>query len=421
MAKAARLHDPIGHSPTMSWLLAGLLAAAAIAVAAVAIVGTGGLAAVAIVGGAAAAGAGLGEVMSTMSWAPKEVVGKIVGACSPTVFVNAIAAARAHLDMSECDKHSGPKPIATGSGKVFINSMPAARVDDKTTCSATITEGSGNVNIGGETVQTDEIAPEDLVPGWVHASLLVVGIGAAVVLGGPLLAAAGLVGGIAGGMGGGWLGGKIFGEGSDGQKWSMLGGGFLGGLLGAKGANAWTAWRAPQSISVIGFRGAGHPSALQGENPPHPYRITGHVGYSLDDGRTIYGFGPDVGEMSAFEAVQSLRQGNRYPGIITDDTPVFRDVFENPGIGRDGKPQVVYEQKIPVSREQYKSILAEHEARGVNAPMDDVFYGFPGKNECTYNCATYPSRFGIEIPENSGNMRDYMPILEQRGGPWKPK
>jgi len=419
MAHAARLNDPIGHSPTMSWLLAGLLAAAAIAVAAVAIVGTGGLAAVAIVGGAAAAGAGLGEVMSTMSWAPKEVVGKIVGACSPTVFINAIAAARAHLDMTECDKHSGSKPIATGSGKVFINSMPAARVDDKTTCSATITEGSKNVNIGGETVQTDEIAPEDLVPGWVHVTLLVVGIGSAIVLGGPLLAAAGLAGGIAGGLGGNWLGGKVFGEGSDGQKWSMLGGSFLGGWFGAKGANAWAASR--PSISIYGFRGAGSPKDLLGPNPPHPYRVTGHVGYSLDKGKTIYGFGPHVEEGTIFDAVQSLRQGKAYPGKITDDTFVFESVAESPGIGRDGLPQVVYEQRIPLSRSQYEQILAEHNARGVDAPMNDVLYSFPGKNEGAYNCATYPSRFGVPIPEKSGVMKDYMVELENLGKPWKPK
>lgn len=72
MAHAARLNDPIGHSPTINWLLGGLIAAAAIAVTAVAVVGTGGLAAAAIIGGAAAAGGGIGEVMSTMSWAPKE-------------------------------------------------------------------------------------------------------------------------------------------------------------------------------------------------------------------------------------------------------------------------------------------------------------------------------------------------------------
>lgn len=239
MAQAARLNDPIGHSPTMSWLLGGLLAAAAIAVAAVAIVGTGGLAAVAIVGGAAAAGAGLGEMMSTMSWAPKEEVGKITAAGSANVFTNGLRAIRAHLDTAKCDKHTDTEKVATGSGTVFINGMPAARVDDKTTCSAVITKGSANVHVGGPTVQTDEIHAEDLVPTWVHVALFVVGAGAAVVLAGPALAIGGIVGGVAGGLGGSLLGAEIFGEGSDGQKWSMLGGSLLGGWLGGKYVANW--------------------------------------------------------------------------------------------------------------------------------------------------------------------------------------
>jgi uncharacterized Zn-binding protein involved in type VI secretion len=248
MPAAARLGDPIGHSPTMSWLLKGLLIGAAIAVAGVAIVGTGGLAAVAVVGAGAAMGAGLGEAMSTMSFAGKEVTGAIAMTGSSNVFVNGIAAARAHADKVLCAKHPGPIPIATGSGQVYINSMPAARVDDKTGCSAVITKGSSNVYIGGGTAQTDTINPENLVPGWVHASLLVVGVGSAIVLAGPVVAVGGLVGAFAGGIGGGWVGGKMFGEGSDGQKWSAIAGSFLGGYLGAKAAPG--AWEFAQRVQV---------------------------------------------------------------------------------------------------------------------------------------------------------------------------
>lgn len=244
MTAAARLNDPIGHSPTMSWLLKGLLIGAAIAATAVLIAGTGGLAAVAIVGATAAGGAGVGEMMSTMSWAPKEVVGAITAMGAIKVFVNSRPAVRAHLDTATCSKHPAPATIATGSGTVYINGAPAARVDDKTICSATITEGASNVFIGGPTVQTDEIHPENLVPGWVHGALLVVGIGAALVLAAPAVVLGGLVVGALGGVGGGWVGGKIFGEGSDGQKWMTLAGATIGGILGAKGANAFSAARA---------------------------------------------------------------------------------------------------------------------------------------------------------------------------------
>jgi uncharacterized Zn-binding protein involved in type VI secretion len=236
MPKAARLGDPIGHSPSMSWLVKGLLIGAAVALAGVAIVGTGGLAAVAVVGGVAAGGAGIGEALSTMSWAPKEVSGAIIGPCSPNVFVNMIPlAARAHLDFVACSIHPAPPPpIAQGSSNVFINRMPAARVDDKTACGGSITDGSPNVFIGGGTVQTDVIHPENLVPDWVHAALLVVGVASAAVLAGPAAAILGLVRAVGGGWLGRVVGGAVWGPGSDGQKWAMLAGSLLGGILGSQ-------------------------------------------------------------------------------------------------------------------------------------------------------------------------------------------
>lgn len=230
----------------MNWLVNGAMAGAAIGLGAVAIVGTGGLAAAAIVGGLASGGAGIGEVLSAMSWAPKEVCGVIKGAGSNNVFINGIPAARAHVDVVECYKHSPPyPPIATGSATVYINGQPAARVDDKAVCSAAITSGSHDVFIGGDTTQTDVLEPENLVPAGVHAALLVVGIGSAIVLGGPIIAAVGLAGGTVGQLGGEWLGGETFGIGSDGQRWAMLGGSLLGGAVGAKGgagiAGKWAA------------------------------------------------------------------------------------------------------------------------------------------------------------------------------------
>lgn len=239
MPKAARLGDPIGHSPTMSWLINGLLIGGAIAVAGVLIAGTGGLAAAAIVAGMAAGGAGIGEVLSTMSWAPKEVVGAILGACSTNVFINKRPAARAHVDMVQCAKHpNGPIPVATGSSNVYLNGQPAARLGDKTGCGGDITDGSANVFIGGETQQTDVVNPEDLVPGWVHAALLTVGVASGLVFASPIVVVAGLIGGIGGGYVGGRVGGYIWGEGSDGQKWALLGGSIIGGIFGAKGGAA---------------------------------------------------------------------------------------------------------------------------------------------------------------------------------------
>ncbi|WP_194727027.1 PAAR domain-containing protein [Noviherbaspirillum malthae] len=252
----------------MSWLLRGLLIGAAIAVAGVVIAGTGGLAAAAIIGATAVAGAGLGELLSTMSWAPKEKCGFIFGTCSSNVFTNGIKAARAHLDVAQCSKHSLPHPpIATGSGTVFINGFPAARIEDSVACGAVITGGSHNVFIGGGVVQTDPIQPEDLVPGWVHAALFAVGLGAAIVLGGPIVAAVGTFGSLVGGEVGGKIGERFSGAGSDGQKWSMLAGSLAGGFLGVKGV--------PKGLEVqvipgtLGANGANVKFSTKAGTPKH--------------------------------------------------------------------------------------------------------------------------------------------------------
>lgn len=176
------------------------------------------------------------------------------------------------------------------------------------------------------------------------------------------------------------------------------------------------------TVSIYGFRGAGSVRDLAAPDAPHPYVITGHVGYSFNGGETIYGFGPEVGdEISAYDAVKSLMNKERYPGKIDNDTEVFRWVANNPAVGRDGNPQVVIEQKTPFLRAQFERMKKEHENMRADGPLEDVLYGFPGPNEDTFNCATFPSRLGIPIPEETGNMRTYMPPLEESGRPWKPE
>lgn len=276
MPNAARLADPVGHSPTMSWLLYGLLLGAGVGLAFVAVVGTGGLAAAAIIGGLAAGGAGIFEVASTMSWAPKDITGVIAPPCSSNVFTNSRPAARAHIDKAFCSPHMPPPPpIATGSDSVYINSMPAARVGDKIACSAVIVEGSPNVFIGGGTTQTDVIHPEELVPAWVHTTLLVVGLASAVILAGPVMAIGGMAGGMLGGAGGERLGAAIFGEGSDGQKWMMLGGSFLGGAAGMKGApKAWSFAKRVQITTEPGTLGMSGGNIKVGLKPLSPHHET---------------------------------------------------------------------------------------------------------------------------------------------------
>ncbi len=235
MSAAARVGDPIEHTSALEGLLLGLaVGAAAVVVAAAAgvtIVATGGLAAVAAVRAVMALSAGVGELIGSLSWCTNKA-GQIFKG-SGNVFTNGKPAARAHVDTATCDKHgSVPQVIAQGSRTVHINGQPAARVGDRTVCDGKISAGSGNVNIGGPTEETDDINPE--VEPWRHWLVGGTGFGSAVVLTSPLIAITAFIdGAVLGGIGN-ILGGRWFGEDSDEQKAMTFGGAVLGGWFGAR-------------------------------------------------------------------------------------------------------------------------------------------------------------------------------------------
>lgn len=236
---AAREGDGIEHTASKGWLVVGLIGGAIAGAAFTLVTGGVGTAVLAATIAGAAGGGGLGEVLGSMSWAPTHETGRLTTGSS-NVFINGRPAIMAHVSVGECDEH-GPVParVAEGSSRVYINGFPAARTGDLLTCSAAISEGSPNVRIGGEKVQTDPINPE--IPDWVDKILLGVGLAATAVLAGPAIALMGLAGGMGGGYAGAFIGGRLYGEGTDGQKWLALGGSFASGIAGARGGMKWNA------------------------------------------------------------------------------------------------------------------------------------------------------------------------------------
>lgn len=76
----------------------------------------------------------------------------LVASGSDNVFTNSYQTARLNDPMVP---HSSPSPspphggnIGTGSGTVYINSLPACRIGDAVTCGEAIAQGSGNVICG---------------------------------------------------------------------------------------------------------------------------------------------------------------------------------------------------------------------------------------------------------------------------------
>lgn len=85
---------------------------------------------------------------------PEAFSGEISGGCSNDVLINGIPAAVVGSTTTERDSCCGNSQgvIATGSGTVFVNGKPAARIGDALaphSGTGQISAGSGDVSIGG--------------------------------------------------------------------------------------------------------------------------------------------------------------------------------------------------------------------------------------------------------------------------------
>jgi hypothetical protein len=174
------------------------------------------------------------------------------------------------------------------------------------------------------------------------------------------------------------------------------------------------------SITLYGFRGAG--KHLNADGIIHPYQYSGHVGYSFDKGKQIWGFGPAAGKETISETIENLKAGQSYPGVITQDQDVFKLVEQNPlsTRGKAGILQSVYELNIPVSQERFDSIKTKHDTLASQQQLDHIRYQWPTDPmpNNAFNCATFPSCLGIPIPENTGKIQSYMSEFERMGKPW---
>lgn len=201
------------------------------------------------------------------------------------------------------------------------------------------------------------------------------------------------------------------------------------------------------TIEVWGFRGLrriqGRPEAewtaaeerfYDEEWHGEPLLWAGHVGISFDGGETIFGMTPDTrdpvtGERPPLEtAIERLKKHEAFPGEVKNDTPIFRRAAKNAAEhGWDTDLVMSVELVDPAFKQQ---MLAE--AERMMGGKHDLGYQFPlgpkephpVKNEHYVpskgytpdklaNCAIFPERLGIEVPEASGNLSQYIPKLRE--------
>ena len=179
MFEAARVGDDIGHSGALAGMIAGTIVGGLIAAAGafwrgrclLPVSAHPALAWVCCSSAQAAVGYYTGELATAArdsiadAGASSMTKKGVITSGSPNVFINSKPAAIATDSAVKCSD-DGSQQMAEGSKRVSINSQPASRIGDRTTCDAKVMTGSDNVFIGGDPQQTLPIQSE--VPEWLY-------------------------------------------------------------------------------------------------------------------------------------------------------------------------------------------------------------------------------------------------------------
>jgi len=176
-----------------------------------------------------------------------------------------------------------------------------------------------------------------------------------------------------------------------------------------------------KQIYLIGFRGTGLRLG-QFKNEPLLIRV-GHVGFYFEgDENRVFGFHPTVeaaqaiGDESAI--IDWLKKLNPIPGTIHDDTDLFRRADE---LTEMGARTQVWEMPIEVTDDDFER---KRDLTLLWYTQQKVFlYSFPSEELIADrdNCATFPRRLGLRLPEETGQLIAYVPKLAQHGTRWRPK
>lgn len=203
-------------------------------------------------------------------------------------------------------------------------------------------------------------------------------------------------------------------------------------MAGASVSNA-TDTDMTDQMHIVAFREAGLRPQYTDENLL--IRV-GHVGISLDGGRTIYGMRPleSAVDMLFFHRrknarsrrdlilLRYLRERNVIRAGIYDDTAIYHRAWE---LGCQGAPTEVWQMTVNITPDQYQSIrnrlfyLLQHRLDVM------LWYSFPPRRgpmpaECD-NCATWATRLArLPAFDPAGHIRKYLRALHQQGTRWYP-
>lgn len=146
-----------------------------------------------------------------------------------------------------------------------------------------------------------------------------------------------------------------------------------------------------------------------------PLIATGHVGLSADGGKTIYGFGPiKPDDLSDKEFMKLLRRERQsFDGHLSDDTMLFSQVAT--GQFNEGSWKLeLYCLQQTVDDIIFTNVLQQikNQGKGSKYMLPHANFPFPPN---TYNCATFWEQCGVDIPDKSGILREYLSAMIDQG------
>lgn len=159
-----------------------------------------------------------------------------------------------------------------------------------------------------------------------------------------------------------------------------------------------------------------------------PLLWAGHVGISTDGGKTIHGFTPVKQPDTTVETmISDLMNHEAYPGVVKNDTDVF--VLAEKMAKEKGWNTVPVSAVELVDKPQKAAVVADiqrmekapasEHGEGYSFPLEKPEAGEHFRDSNGYcagnvrNCASFPEKVGVSIPEPSGNLRRYIPELEK--------
>jgi hypothetical protein len=170
---------------------------------------------------------------------------------------------------------------------------------------------------------------------------------------------------------------------------------------------------------LLGFRGATRAS-YRAFADTDPLLYTGHVGLSFDHGTTIYGFSPHAPSEVPRAVIDRLKRGGTYPGIVRDDRTVFERAATAAARNLLGSPIHLWAQELDAPI--LERIRARFQAEPLGRPLATKRYGWLIAREGVYNCATWPRSLGVTLPEDTGQLADFIAALRivSGGREWTP-